>query len=106
MQREYRRQREYLENTVASLKHKMVQDADMHRTEKRRLMRENIALTKEFSTLQVRGVERERGGEGGEEDEGGRRTTEKERRGDEVEWEGRRGGGVGEWSGRRWSGVE
>jgi len=41
-----------LENTIAGLKHKMVKDADMHRTEKRRLIRENITLTKEFTTLQ------------------------------------------------------
>ena len=52
LQKEYSRQREYLENTVAGLKHKMVKEAEMHRTEKRRLIRENITLTKEFTTLQ------------------------------------------------------
>ena len=47
MQREYSRQREYLEKSVESLKRKLAKDAEMHRNDKARLMRENTQLTKE-----------------------------------------------------------
>merc|ERR1719240_1735255 len=51
VQREYNRQREYLEKSVESLKRKLAKDMSMHHTENARLMRENSALTCEINTL-------------------------------------------------------
>ena len=51
MQREYSRQREYLEKSVESLKRKLAKDSEMHRNDKARLMRENTQLTKEINML-------------------------------------------------------
>jgi len=51
VQREYNRQREYLERSVESLKRKLAKDMAMHHTENSRLMRENSALTCEINTL-------------------------------------------------------
>ena len=50
-QREFNRQREYLEKSVESLKRKLAKDMEMHRTDNARFMRENVALTKEINEL-------------------------------------------------------
>eukprot|EP00753_Platysulcus_tardus_P007913 PLAT15528.6.p1 GENE.PLAT15528.6~~PLAT15528.6.p1 ORF type:complete len:1283 (+),score=804.90 PLAT15528.6:80-3928(+) len=50
-QREYNRQREYLEKSVESLKRKLAKDMQLHRNDRMRLMRENVALTKEINEL-------------------------------------------------------
>lgn len=51
VQREYNRQREYLEKTVESLKRKLAKDMEMHRNDNMRLMRENVVLTGEINDL-------------------------------------------------------
>jgi WD40 repeat protein len=51
VQREYNRQREYLEKSVESLKRKLAKDMQMHHTENSRLMREGVSLTREINTL-------------------------------------------------------
>jgi hypothetical protein len=50
-QREYNRQREYLEKSVESLKRKLAKDMAMHSTENARLMRENSSLTGEINLM-------------------------------------------------------
>ena len=45
-QREYNRQRDYLEKSIDSLKRKLAKDMAMHRNDNMRLMRENVQLTK------------------------------------------------------------
>ena len=49
--REYKRQREYLERSVAGLKRKLAKDVKMHETERLRLMRESVQLTNEINVL-------------------------------------------------------
>lgn len=44
IQREYTRQREYLEKTVSSLKVKLEKEGDRHKKENVRIMQENVAL--------------------------------------------------------------
>jgi cilia- and flagella-associated protein 57 len=51
MQREYNRQRDYLEKTVRSLKSKLDKDMQLHRTDNLRIMQENVALIKEINEL-------------------------------------------------------
>lgn len=51
LQREFNRQREYLEKSVESLKRKLAKDMEMHRSDNARLMRENVQLTKEINEL-------------------------------------------------------
>merc|ERR1712167_562636 len=51
LQREYNRQREYLEKTVESLKRKLAKDMEMHRNDNMRLMRESVVLTGEINSL-------------------------------------------------------
>mmetsp|Transcript_26004 Transcript_26004/g.85576 ORF Transcript_26004/g.85576 Transcript_26004/m.85576 type:complete len:1192 (-) Transcript_26004:44-3619(-) len=51
IQKEYNRQREYLEKTVDSLKRKLSKDMDLHKTESMRIMNENVALVKEINEL-------------------------------------------------------
>lgn len=51
MQREYSRQRDYLEKTVRSLKNKLQKDMQLHRTDNLRIMQENVALIKEINEL-------------------------------------------------------
>jgi len=51
LQKEYNRQRDYLEKTVESLKRKLVKDADSHKTDTNRIMNENVILIKEINEL-------------------------------------------------------
>lgn len=51
IQREYNRQREYLERSVETLKRKLAKDMEMHRNDNRRIMQENVALIKEINEL-------------------------------------------------------
>ena len=51
IQEEYQRQRDYLEKTVQSLKHKLEKDTQLHRTDNLRIMQENVALIKEINEL-------------------------------------------------------
>lgn len=51
LQKEYSRQREYLEKSVESLKRKLAKDMEMHRNDHSRLSRENTQLTSEVNML-------------------------------------------------------
>uniref|UniRef100_A0A7S0VMW2 Cilia- and flagella-associated protein 57 n=1 Tax=Hemiselmis tepida TaxID=464990 RepID=A0A7S0VMW2_9CRYP len=51
IQKEYNRQRDYLEKTVESLKKKLSKDMDLHKTDSTRIMHENVALIKEINEL-------------------------------------------------------
>ncbi|XRB08616.1 cilia- and flagella-associated protein 57 [Pycnococcus provasolii] len=51
IQREYNRQREYLEKSVESLKRKLNKDQELHRTEGMRIMSENVSLIGEINLL-------------------------------------------------------
>uniref|UniRef100_A0A6Q2XMB8 Cilia- and flagella-associated protein 57 n=1 Tax=Esox lucius TaxID=8010 RepID=A0A6Q2XMB8_ESOLU len=51
IQREYSRQREHLEKNVASLKRKLAKDSEVHRTQKVKIMKENVSLIKEINEL-------------------------------------------------------
>ena len=51
VQKEYNRQREYLEKSVESLKRKLAKDMELHSNENMRLMRESVTLTKEINEL-------------------------------------------------------
>jgi len=51
LQKEYNRQRDYLEKTVESLKRKLVKDADSHKSDTNRIMNENVVLIKEINEL-------------------------------------------------------
>ena len=46
LQKEYTRQRDYLERTLASLQRKVVKDQQIHRVDNARIMTENIVLIK------------------------------------------------------------
>merc|ERR1711920_53887 len=51
IQREYNRQRDYLEKSVESLKRKLIKDSDVHRQDNTRILQENVALIKEINEL-------------------------------------------------------
>ena len=51
IQKEYNRQREYLEKSVESLKRKLSKDSENHRAENLRIMQENVVLIKEINEL-------------------------------------------------------
>eukprot|EP00217_Crustomastix_stigmatica_P010708 CAMPEP_0183813298 /NCGR_PEP_ID=MMETSP0803_2-20130417/52843_1 /TAXON_ID=195967 /ORGANISM="Crustomastix stigmata, Strain CCMP3273" /LENGTH=1181 /DNA_ID=CAMNT_0026058151 /DNA_START=28 /DNA_END=3573 /DNA_ORIENTATION=- len=51
VQKEYNRQREYLEKSVESLKRKLHKDVELHRTDNMRIMQENVTLIKEINEL-------------------------------------------------------
>merc|ERR1712196_446450 len=51
VQKEYTRQREYLEKSVENLKRKLSKDTDLHRYEATRFMQENASLIKEINDL-------------------------------------------------------
>jgi len=51
VQKEYNRQREYLEKSVENLKRKLAKDTDLHRYEATRFMQENASLIKEINDL-------------------------------------------------------
>lgn len=48
---EYARQRNYLEKTIESLKHKLAADAEAHRTDELRIMGQNVSLIRELNEL-------------------------------------------------------
>merc|ERR1711920_196550 len=51
IQREYNRQRDYLEKSVESFKRKLIKDSDVHRQDNTRILQENVALIKEINEL-------------------------------------------------------
>lgn len=51
IQREYARQREHLERSVASLRKKLAKDSEIHRADNVRIMQENVTLIKEINDL-------------------------------------------------------
>merc|ERR1712025_1525672 len=51
IQREYNRQREYLEKSVESLKRKLAKDSEVHRQDNMRTMQENVSLIREINDL-------------------------------------------------------
>lgn len=51
IQKEYARQREHLERSVASLRKKLVKDTEIHRADNVRIMQENVTLIKEINDL-------------------------------------------------------
>jgi len=51
IQREYNRQRDYLEKSVESLKKKLLKDSEVHRQDNMRILQENVALIREINDL-------------------------------------------------------
>merc|ERR1712048_618721 len=51
IQREYNRQREYLDKSVESLKRKLGKDSEVHRQDNMRIMQENVSLIREIHDL-------------------------------------------------------
>merc|ERR1719183_1866 len=51
IQREYNRQREYLEKSVESLKSKLLKDSEVHRQDNMRILQENVSLIREINDL-------------------------------------------------------
>eukprot|EP00933_Yihiella_yeosuensis_P068974 TRINITY_DN7503_c8_g1_i1.p1 TRINITY_DN7503_c8_g1~~TRINITY_DN7503_c8_g1_i1.p1 ORF type:complete len:1191 (-),score=308.81 TRINITY_DN7503_c8_g1_i1:162-3734(-) len=51
IQREYNRQRDYLEKSVDSLKKKLLKDSDVHRQDNTRILQENVSLIREINDL-------------------------------------------------------
>merc|ERR1719152_339761 len=51
MQKEYNRQRDYLEKSVDSLKRKLEKDSQVHRIDNMRIMGENVSLIREINDL-------------------------------------------------------
>merc|ERR1712185_81066 len=50
-QKEYNRQRDYLEKSVDSLKRKLQKDSEVHRIDNMRIMQENVSLIGEINDL-------------------------------------------------------
>jgi len=50
-QKEYNRQRTYLEKSVDSLKRKLAKDSEVHRIDNMRIMQENVSLIREINDL-------------------------------------------------------
>merc|ERR1712048_829063 len=51
IQREYNRQRDYLEKSVDSLKRKLLKDSHVHHSDNTRILQENVALIREINDL-------------------------------------------------------
>merc|ERR1712054_387290 len=51
IQKEYNRQRDYLEKSVESLKRKLNKNMELHRNDNSRMMQENVSLIKEINEL-------------------------------------------------------
>eukprot|EP00397_Hematodinium_sp_SG-2012_P003973 GEMP01003983.1.p1 GENE.GEMP01003983.1~~GEMP01003983.1.p1 ORF type:complete len:1382 (+),score=370.47 GEMP01003983.1:167-4312(+) len=51
IEKEYNRQKEYLEKSVQSLKHKLIRDSNVHRQDNVRVLQENVSLIKEINEL-------------------------------------------------------
>merc|ERR1712087_885465 len=49
IQREYNRQRDYLEKSVESFKRKLIKDSHVHRSDNTRILQENVALIREIN---------------------------------------------------------
>jgi len=54
IQREYNRQRDYLEKSVESLKRKLMKDSDVHKQDNKRILQENVALIREINGLRMK----------------------------------------------------
>ena len=54
IQREYNRQREYLEKTIDQFKRKLAKDVETHKKDNMALMNQNVALIKEINELRRR----------------------------------------------------
>ena len=83
IQKEYNRQREYLEKSVESLKRKLQKDMELHRSDNMRIMQENVSLIKEINELRrevkvLRSSNVKRGNEDGGQ---GRKREESQRSG-------------------------
>merc|ERR1711988_245416 len=50
-QKEYLRQKDYLERSVESLKRKLLKDSEVHRQDNMRIMQENVSLIREINDL-------------------------------------------------------
>merc|ERR1712185_297232 len=55
-QKEYNRQRDYLEKSVDSLKRKLQKDSEVHRIDNMRIMQENVSLIREINDLDARSI--------------------------------------------------
>merc|ERR1712232_1335914 len=51
IQREYNRQKDYLQKSVESLKRKLLKDSDVHRRDNTCALQENVALIREINEL-------------------------------------------------------
>ncbi|CEM35943.1 unnamed protein product [Vitrella brassicaformis CCMP3155] len=51
IQKEYNRQRDYLEKSVESLKRKLAKDSEVHRQDNMKVMQENVSLIREINDL-------------------------------------------------------
>merc|ERR1719473_1348829 len=51
IQKEYLRQKDYLERSVESLKRKLLKDSEVHRQDNMRIMQENVSLIREINDL-------------------------------------------------------
>jgi len=51
IQREYNRQRDYLDKSVESLKRKLLKDSEVHRQDNTRILQENVQLIREINEL-------------------------------------------------------
>jgi len=62
IQREYNRQRDYLEKSVDSLKRKLLKDSEVHRQDNTRVLQDNVTLIREINDLrwQIDYLKRER----------------------------------------------
>lgn len=53
IEHEYKNQKKYLEKSIAMLKKNLQKDADIHKHENIRIMKENVDLIKEISGLRI-----------------------------------------------------
>lgn len=53
IEHEYKNQKKYLEKSIAMLKKNLQKDADIHKHENIRIMKENVDLIKEISSLRL-----------------------------------------------------
>lgn len=53
IQNEYKNQKKYLEKSIAMLKKNLQKDSEIHKHENIRIMKENVALIKEISSLRL-----------------------------------------------------
>lgn len=53
IQNEYKNQKKYLQKSIAMLKKNLQKDSEIHKHENIRIMKENVALIKEISSLRL-----------------------------------------------------